>query len=110
LSDGHWRVHRADVHQRTALAAVDVGVGQGLGMIQVQDEVNVGRHRGLIRLRRLLVAEGHPLPVLALVLAEVEDLEGLAVRDAEQALAGGVDREAAEVAADPAAVEFFGDR
>ena len=57
----------------------------------------------------LRLAEGHALPVLALVLAEVQHLEGLAVLDAEQPLAGDVDRPAAEVATDPAAAELLGD-
>lgn len=48
------------------------------------------------------------MPLLALVFAEVLDDEGLRV-DAEQALAGGVDGEASEVAGNPAAVELFGD-
>jgi hypothetical protein len=72
-------------------------------VVQVQDEAHIGRDRRLIGLGGFLVAEGHALPVLPLVPAQVQDLEGLAVGDAQQALAGGVDGEAAEVAADPAA-------
>ena len=44
-----------------------------------------------------------------LVGAEVLDVEGAAVGDVQQALARGVDGEAAEVAPDPAAVELLGD-
>ena len=36
-------------------------------------------------------------------------MNGFDTGDAEQTLAGGVDREASEVAGDPAAVELFGD-
>ena len=54
-------------------------------------------------------AEGDALPVLPLVLAKVQDLEWLAALDAEQALTRGVDGEAAQVAADPAAAELLGD-
>ncbi len=49
------------------------------------------------------------LPLLAFVLAEILDDERLHASDAEQALAGGVDGEASEVAGDPAAIELFGD-
>ena len=38
-------------------------------------------------------AEGDPLPVLPLVLTEVQDLEGLAALDADHVLAGSVDSE-----------------
>ena len=50
------------------------------------------------------------LPQLPLVLAEVLHQERLDAFDVEQALAGGVDGEAAEVAGDPAAAELLGDR
>jgi len=55
----------------------------------------------------LLSAKSNPLPVLALVLSEVQHLERLAVFDAEQPLAGNVDTPAAEVTADPTAAESF---
>ena len=54
-------------------------------------------------------AKGHTLPVLSFVFTEVEDLEGLAAFDAEEALSCNVDREATEVATDPAAAKFLGD-
>ena len=56
-----------------------------------------------------LLTKGHALPVLSLVFAEVEDLEGLAALDFEEALAGCMDGEATEIAADPAAAEFLSD-
>jgi hypothetical protein len=43
----------------------------------------------------------HALPVLALVLPEVQHLERFAVWDVEQAFARDVDRPAAQVTADP---------
>ena len=58
----------------------------------------------------LLVTEGNSLPVLALVLAEVQYLKWLTVFDTEQPLAGNVNTPAAKIAADPTAAEFFGDR
>jgi hypothetical protein len=46
---------------------------------------------------------------LPLILAKVLDDERFHVRNAEQALARGVDGEASKVTSNPAAVEFFGD-
>ena len=49
------------------------------------------------------------LPQLALVLAEVLHDEGRKVRNREEPLTRGVNREAAEVARDPASTELLGD-
>jgi hypothetical protein len=54
-------------------------------------------------------AELGGLPGLTLVLAEVLNDEGADVGDREQALAGSVDGEAAEVGGDPVATELLGD-
>ena len=110
-------IHRTDVDESAALSAVNMVALDRLGLVEFEDEAHVGRKRSLLIGPRL-VAEGDPLPVLALVLAKVENFKrsasalfaGVGVFDAEikQTFAGGVDCETAEVATDPAAVEFLG--
>ena len=53
-------------------------------------------------------SEGHALPILAFVLSQVEYLEGFAIFNAQQTLAGYMDRPATQIASDPAASELFG--
>ena len=87
---------------RPGLAAVKVGEAlDRLGAVEGEDRVEVGAQRAVA---------GRLLPALALVGAEVLDLERPAVRDVEQALARGVDREATEIAGDPAPTELLGHR
>ena len=47
-------------------------------------------------------------PLLPLVFAEVQHGEGLDLFDGEEALAGGMNGEAAKIAGDPAAAKLFG--
>jgi hypothetical protein len=77
--------------------------------IELKDKGEVLVERLLSNRLISLIAEGHALPVLALILAEVEHLEGLAVLDAEQPLAGNVDTPTAQVAANPATAQLLGD-
>ena len=110
LGDGHRRVHRADVDHRLALLAVQVRHARHrLGAVELEDEGEVLVERLLGERLVLRLPERHALPVLALVLAEVQHLERLAAVDAEQPLAGDVDAPASQVTADPAAAEPLSD-
>ena len=110
FGDGHRRVHRADVDHGLALLAVQVRHARHrLCAVELENEGEI-LEEGLLGERPVLpVAEGHALPVLPLVLAEIQNIEGLAVLDAEQSLTGDVDAPAAEVAADPATSKLLGD-
>ena len=84
---------------RPGLLAVEVGeAGHWLRVEELEQELVV-LPDGL--------AGVDALPVAALVAAEVEHLERPAAGDVEEALAGGVDGEAAEVGGDPSATEPF---
>jgi hypothetical protein len=80
-------------------------------VVKLKDELAVGVLALFLFCQTVFAVRGElsDLPLLAFVFAEVLDDEGLHVGDAEQALAGGVDGEASEIAGDPAAVELFGD-
>ena len=109
LGDGHRRVYGTDVDHSLALLAVKVShPSQRLCTVEFKDKGKV-LIQGLLGDALVFLREGDALPILALILAEVQDLEGLAVLDTEQALTGGVDSPAAQVAADPSAAELLGD-
>ena len=81
------------------------------GVIELKDELAVGGFTFFLLRQPVFAVRGElgDLPLLALVLAEVLDDERLHAGDAKEALAGRVDREASEVAGNPAAIELFGD-
>ena len=109
LVDGDRRVYRSNVHHGPAFLAVEMGeAGNRLCAVELEDESQVLVEHLLSAALVLFVAKGDPLPVLALVLAEVEDLERPATLDVQKALAGHVDGPAREVAADPAAAQLLG--
>ncbi len=101
LGGAHRRIDRADVDRPGAHRSVEHGEAvDGHSAVEPDEKVEVGL---VLRTGRRL------LPDLALVPAEVGDDEGLAAGEVEQALARGVDGEAAEIDGDPAAVQAFGD-
>ena len=107
LVNGHWCVHRAHVDHGVALLAVQVlHARQRLRAVELEDELKVVEDEHL--LGAFLAAESDSLPHLALVLAQVENLEGFAALDVQQPLAGGVDGKAPQVAADPAPPHLLG--
>ena len=85
--------------------------GDRRGVVKVQDELAVSRVALALLVDPVFAVcrKFGYLPSLALVFAKVLDDKGLHVRDGKQPLSRGVDGEAAQVASDPAAIEFFGD-
>ena len=84
LSDRHGRINGTDVHDGTAPLSVKVlKPSDRLGAIEAEHERDVLEQH----LLRIATPEGARLPILPLVLAEVEDLERLAALDPHQALA-----------------------
>ena len=115
----HRQVDWPHRHQPPGLLAVEGGKTVSLfGAVGAQDEVNKGGFlfRQLLLLFRFAQVGVDADVVLALVLAQVEDLKGAVVLafgfqlplDADQTLAGGVDGELAQVADDPFAAQLLG--
>ena len=94
---------------RLALFAVQVRQPDNrLRPVELEDKGQVLVERSLGD-RFAIFPEGNPLPVLPFVFTEIEDLEGFAACDAEQALASYVDGPSAEITADPTTAKFLGD-
>ena len=109
VAQRNGRVYAADMHEAAVAHAVEPGVAvERLCAVEVQHEAAVGELGGG-GLTLVAVGELGGLPGLALVLAQVLHDERANALDAEQALARGVDGEAAEVGGDPAAAELLGD-
>ena len=99
LCGGDWQIHRSNTHQCVALLTVNVGeAGSRFRTVEIQYERYVRAWEG----------EVYALPVLAFVLAQGQQGKRPAGLDAKQTLASSVNTPAAEVAANPAAIEFFG--
>src|SRR5262249_5288369 len=112
VAGGDGCLDAADVDQAAALGAAQPGVAvQRRGAVQPGDELRGGgvAPRGLFGRLGAVPGELAGLPELAFVLAQVLDDEGADPGDLQEALAGGVDGEAAQVAGDPAAAELLGD-
>src|SRR5262249_22122066 len=107
LVESHQRIHCSDVHHRLAFLAVQVHQPhQRLCPIELKDKGQIciqGRPGEALA----LLAKGDTLPVLSLVLTEVQELEGLTALNAEQALACGVDSEAGEVTTNPTTAQLL---
>jgi hypothetical protein len=102
IGNRHRRVHGADVHQRLALLAVQVSqTGHRLSAVEFEDESKVLVECLLGQRLALRFAESHSLPILTLVLAQVEHLKGSAILLIEQSLPGQVVRPSGHVDADP---------
>src|SRR5579862_1790541 len=107
LVDGHRRVNRANVNHRPTLFAVQVSEAcHRLGTVKPENEGEV-LVQCLFGDRLVLLGEGHALPVLPLVLPQVENLERFASLNAQKALASSMNTEAAQVTANPTAPELF---
>lgn len=101
LVDGDGRVGRADVNHPAGLTAVQV--------LEALDRLCAVERENRVEVPAESAVAGVLAPALALVGAEVPDLEGVAIRDVEQTLAGRIDREAAKVTPNPPAVQLLGD-
>jgi len=102
-------VNRADVDDGAAFLSVQMlHSGERLRAVKFEHELQV-LEDGELPAFLLLLLESHPLPVLSLIFAKVQNLEGLAVLNAEQALPGNMYGPAAKVTTDPAAAKLFGD-
>jgi hypothetical protein len=95
-----------------ALGAVEPGVAvDRRGVVELEDEPEIGAVSlcSLLGCLGAFSGELAGLPELPFVLAEILDDERAHVWYLEEALAGGVDGEAAQVAGDPAAAKLLGD-
>src|SRR5262249_12339032 len=105
VADADRCIHRADMDHASVLHSMQPDVaGKRPRMIEVEEKAAIG-----LDARFGLLAELGGLPLLPLVLAQVLDDEEPDALDGEEALVGGMDGEASEVAGDPAPSEFFGD-
>src|SRR3990170_4343529 len=91
----------------TSFTSMYVRTCKRLGAIKIKDETDIGFNSGGIRLGRLGIAEAHALPILPLVFAKVQNLEGFAVGDVKESLTGGMNGETPKIAADPTTARLF---